>query len=245
MAAQVGGRRVLVVSPHYDDVPLSLGQSLLDGALSHAAAVVVRVVFGRTNWSVPVHPTARRAPVVTAWRRLEEALAAARFGYRVRAAPLQEVILRTGALDPESFRDGRDLGDDPLVDRVAALLWAWRTEADAMWLPAGLGRHVDHRIVARAGVRLVSEGVDGIAFYEDRPYTAHLERDELEAQLAELGLDLEPVEVSGPITEVPQRWVRRIYRSQMDPYFVEAQRLDRAHGDAERVWVPAVGPARD
>jgi len=233
---------VLVVSPHYDDVPLSMGQSLLDGALSNAASVAVRVVFGRTNWSVPVHPTARRAPAVTAWRRVEEAVAAARFGYRARAEPLEEVILRTGSLDADSFRDGRDLGEDPLVDRVAALLWGWRTEADAMWLPAGLGRHVDHRIVALAGARLVSGGVDGIAFYEDRPYTAYLDEGEVEAQLAELGVGMEPVDVSGPITEVPQRWVRWIYRSQMDPYFLEAQRLDRAHGDCERVWVPADEP---
>lgn len=237
-AGTVGGRHVMVVSPHYDDVPLSLGQSLLDGALSRAATVQVRVVFGRTNWSVPLHPTRGRAPLVTAWRRAEEMAAALRFGYRVRAVPFEEVILRTGSLDPDSFRNGEGVDSDPLVDRVAALLWGWRTEVDELWLPAGIGRHLDHRIVAHAGASLVHRGVDGIAFYEDRPYTAYLEQSEIEHQLADLGVDLAPTEVSGPITETPHRWVRRIYRSQMDSYFLQAQDRDRADGDSERIWVP-------
>ena len=237
-AGTIGGRRVMVVSPHYDDVPLSLGQSLLDGDLSRAASVEVRIVFGRTNWSVPLHPTPGRAPLITAWRRAEEAAAALRFGYRVRAEPFEEVILRTGSLDPESFRNGAGVDTDALVGRIAARLWAWRTEVDALWLPAGLGRHLDHRVVAHAGASLVRRGADGIAFYEDRPYTAFLSQSELEEQLADLGLQLVPVAVSGPITATPQRWVRRIYRSQMDPYFVQAQDHDRTGGDPERIWVP-------
>ncbi|MGI9577721.1 MAG: hypothetical protein ACR2OH_05960, partial [Microthrixaceae bacterium] len=75
-ATDVAGATVVVVSPHYDDVPLSLGQSLTDGLLSQADRVEVRVVFGRTNWSVQLHPTRGRAPVVTAVRRAEEAVAA-------------------------------------------------------------------------------------------------------------------------------------------------------------------------
>ncbi|MCZ7629358.1 MAG: hypothetical protein M5U19_09945 [Microthrixaceae bacterium] len=77
MSLCLAGRDVLVVSPHFDDVPLSLGQSLTDGELSRARRVRVRVVFGRTNWTTRLHPTRGRAPVVSAWRRVEELLAAA------------------------------------------------------------------------------------------------------------------------------------------------------------------------
>lgn len=241
-AAETRGRSVLVVSPHYDDVPLSLGQSLLDGALADAARVEVRVVFGRTNWSVKVHPTRRRAPAVTAARRIEEAVAARRFGYRVRAADLEEVILRNGSLAAETFRGEDDISSDPLLGRIEALCRSWHTEADLLWMPAGIGRHVDHRLVAQAGANMVRAGATRMAFYEDRPYTAYMDDDEIASEVSSLELRMQPHAVSGPILERTQRRVRRIYRSQMVEYFVTAQERDREAGRTERVWTPSESP---
>lgn len=232
------GRDVLVVSPHFDDVPLSLGQSLTNGELSRARRVRVRVVFGRTNWSTRVHPTRGRTPMVSAWRRGEELFAAARFGYTVRVQTLEEAILRNGSMDPMVYRSPAPLEDHPLVDRVTAMIRAWSGSADVVLLPAGLGHHVDHRIVAVAGVRAVRAGLGPIAFYEDRPYTAYMGDAEVAAGLAELGLDLEAQDVSGPIEEKTQRAVRRVYRSQMGAYFTNAQTRDRDAGRSERIWVP-------
>ncbi len=234
---------MLVVSPHYDDVPLALGQSLRDGALHGAARVDVRVVFGRTNWTVHAHPTRRRAPVVTAWRRAEEIAAALRFGYRVRSASLEEVVLRNGSMVPDLFGSAEDQGGpgsalDPLVGQVVDLLQEWRRGVEVMWVPAGFGRHVDHRIVAHAAVVLVRGGDTGIAFYEDRPYIAYLDDREVAGQLDELGIGVERHVVSGLITDSTQRSVRRIYRSQMSEFFVEAQTRDREAGGVEAVWVP-------
>ena len=232
------GPVVTVVSPHYDDVPLSGGQSLVDGDLSRAE-VTVWVAFGRTNWSVKMHPSRRRAPVITLWRRAEEQLAARRFGYRVRSDSLEEVILRTGSLDSESFRNDEPLDEDELVIRLVALMKRWRGGADELWVPAGIGRHVDHRIVAMAAAELVRGGETGVAFYEDRPYAADYDDGEMLGEMAELGLDLEPRIVSGPVRESTHRAVQRIYRSQMDDYFLAAQRKDLELGRPERVWVPA------
>ncbi|MCB0952973.1 MAG: PIG-L family deacetylase [Microthrixaceae bacterium] len=238
MSLDLVSKRVMVVSPHYDDAPLSLGQSLVDGDLSRARSVQVRVVFGRTNWSTLLHPTRSRARLITAWRRGEEIAAALRFGYSMKALPLEEVILRTGSMDPDSFRGESSLAEDPLVARVTAMLRSWRRSCDVLLVPAGLGRHVDHRIVAHAGVRALRAGLGPVGFYEDRPYTAYLDSADIAAELAELGLSLEPQDVSGPITERVQRDVRRIYRSQMDDYFLDAQQRDREGGTSERLWVP-------
>lgn len=238
MSLQLAGRDILVVSPHFDDVPLSLGQSLTDGELSRARRVRVRVVFGRTNWTTRIHPTRSRAPLVSAWRRGEELLAAAHFGYTVRVQALEEVILRSGSMDPVEFRGSETLEDHPLVDRVTAMIRLWSDLADVLLLPAGLGRHVDHRIVAAAGARAVRAGLGTIAFYEDRPYTAYMDDAEVAAELAELGLELQAQDVSGSIEEKTHRAVRRIYRSQMCAYFTDAQERDRDAGGSERIWVP-------
>lgn len=228
-----------IVSPHYDDVPLSLGQSLRDGALS-SCRVRVRVAFGRTNWTTWVHPTPGRARPVGWWRRAEEAVAARLFGYRWTAAGWQEALLRWGSIDNERLLDPwADLSDEPLVDELGAWLVDVARSADRpdlVLVPAGLGGHVDHRIVALAAAGRRDELAVPVGFYEDRPYVAHLTAEEVAAQLSALGPALEPVDVSGPVTEATQRLVRRAYPSQMDDFFVTAMQRDVAAAAVERVW---------
>ncbi len=238
-----------VVSPHFDDAPLSLGQSLRDGALA-SCDVDVRVAFGRTNWTSWVHPTPGRAPLVGTWRRMEETAASVLFGYRWRAAGWDEVILRhaedgEGALAPEAILDPqRDLSDEPLVHEVAEWLELVTRAAtpDLLLVCAGFGGHVDHRIVATAAAGLVGSLGVPLGFYEDRPYISHLDAAQRDAQLASLGVELEPVDVSGPVTRSTQMRARRCYPSQMAPYFEDAMDLDRAVDACERVWFP-VGSA--
>lgn len=229
---------VTIISPHFDDAPLSLGQSLLDGVLADCRVRVV-VVFGRTNWTRWVHPTAGRAPAISVWRRGEEALAQVVFGYTVRVDRAEELILRTGELDPDVLRDASQRAEeDPLVGGLLPGLRRVRGSGDLVLFPAGLGSHLDHRIVAAVGVALAGEHDDHLGFYEDRPYVSFLEPGEREAQMARLGPDLEPVDVSGPITEGLHRRLRRCYPSQISDEFVSAMDRDRSTGARERVWLP-------
>lgn len=236
--------RVTIVSPHYDDVPLSLGQSLRDGVLSRCR-VHVRVAFGRSNWTSWVHPTPARAPYVSLWRKGEESAASLLFGYRWTAAGWEEVLLRTGDGDPEHILDtGRDLSEEPLIAELASWLRdvvetpADGERPDLLLVAAGLGGHVDHRILALAAASLVGRVGCPIGFYEDRPYVVYLDEAERDAQLAPLGLALEPTDVSGPPQRSTQMWARRCYPSQMAPFFEEAMDLDRVDGSRERVWFP-------
>jgi LmbE family N-acetylglucosaminyl deacetylase len=236
-------RSVTIVSPHFDDAPLSLGQSLRDGALSRCD-VRVRVVFGRTNWTNWLHPTASRAPLVGGWRRLEETIAARRFGYRWTAAGWDEALLRWGTVGGDRLLDaGADLSGEPLVDEIAAWLERVATAgADApelLLVPAGLGGHADHRIVALAAASVRPRLPVPVGFYEDRPYVAYLDDATRADQMGPLGEHLEPCTVSGPVTAATQDRVRRSYPSQMDDFFVEAMAHDRAAGSVERVWFPA------
>ena len=244
---RTGQRRVTVVSPHFDDVPLSLGQSLRDGVLS-TCRVDVRVAFGRTNWTSWVHPTPGRARAVGAWRRAEETAASVMFRYRWTAAGWDEVILRqaaSGLLGPEAILDpSADLSAEPLVAEVAEWLTlvagpANGSAPDLLLVCAGLGGHVDHRIVATAAVGLVGTLACPVGFYEDRPYVSHLDADQRDEQLAALGLELQPVDVSGAVSRSTQMRARRCYPSQMAPFFEEAMDRDRAVDACERVWFPA------
>lgn len=225
--------RVLIVSPHYDDAPLSLGQSMLSGTLA-GHDLTVGVVFGRTNWARWFHPTRRRAPVVTAIRRAEEAVHARRFGYRVRHGDREEVILRLGTTDTDVYLDPDfDAETCDEIEPVGRLLWSWAAEADLVLAPLGIGGHVDHLICCAAAAALPPE-LGPVGFYEERPYASWLSLEEV-ADLARARFpDARPVPMSGPIGPVKNQRLK--YPSQFDRAFLDALEIDRREGRQERVW---------
>ena len=114
--------RVLVVSPHFDDAPLSLGQSFIDGEL-HSHRVTVGVVFGRTNWLRWMYPTRRRAPDRGSSATHRGALAAARFRYRLHVGTVEEAVLRLGTTDTAVYLDPTfDAAAAPELDSVLAVI---------------------------------------------------------------------------------------------------------------------------
>jgi len=223
-----------VLSPHYDDAPLSLGQSMLDGELSRHR-VTVGVPFGRSNWTIWFHPKRRRWPIASAIRLGEELRAAFRFRYRLRVGALEEVILRDGNLDSSSFLDaGFSAADSPALAAVSDLLEKWVPDYDVVVAPLGIGDHVDHQLVAEAGRRLM-EGGTALAFYEDRPYAVLLDDDDLAAAAKRVDPRLVRRPVSGPMVRAKHE--RIWYPSQFDDFFLTAIDVDEQGGRREHVWV--------
>jgi LmbE family N-acetylglucosaminyl deacetylase len=226
--------RILAVSPHYDDVPLSLGQSLIDGALA-GHEVDVGVVFGRSNFTRWFHPLRRRWPLATAIRRVEETIAARRFGYRLRVGDREEAMLRLGTSNPESYLDAAfDPATSPELEPVVRLVarWASEVEADLVLCPLGIGDHVDHLLAAEAGIRLAATGL-AVGHYADRPYASFVSDDEIAAR-APAGRTVR--DASGPVTAAK---VRRLwYPSQFDQLFLDALHDDERTARRELLFLP-------
>jgi len=238
---------ITVVSPHFDDLPLSLGQSLRNGALSKCQ-VRERVVFGRSSWTEWVRPLPERSPAISLWRRAEEVAASVMFGYDWTAANFHEALLRNGpASAPELLDASKDLSAESLIEEIADWLRAAlqvsqgpnKPKPALLLVAAGLGGHVDHRLVAHAAALLVGQVDTPIGFYEDRPYVTYLSAKQVADQLGFLGVQCEAVDVSVPVQASTQAAARLCYPSQMKPFFREAMDLDRATGASERVWFPA------
>ncbi|MFN8052086.1 MAG: hypothetical protein U0Q22_11650 [Acidimicrobiales bacterium] len=227
--------KVLVVSPHFDDAPLSLGQSLLDGELS-GHRVTVGVVYSRSNWTRWFHPTRARWPLATAIRLAEEARNAVRFRYRVRRGGLEEVVLRTGELDSSTFLSSDfDAAASSELPSVLTVLGKWAPSYDVVIAPLGIGDHVDHRLCAEAARRIAADTGAAMAFYEDRPYACVL----TEEQLAEAASAIDPRLVRRPVSGPmgPGKHSRIWYPSQFDEFFLTAIALDQENARAEHVWV--------
>lgn len=230
----VASVKVLVLSPHYDDAPLSLGQSLLDGELSHHR-VTVGVPFARSNWTIWFHPKRWRWPIASAIRLAEELRSAGRFGYRIRLGRLEECVLRTGELASESFLDPHfDPAASPDLSDVSEQLDKWVSGYDVVVAPLGIGDHVDHQLVAEAARILMAAGT-AVAFYEDRPYAVLLEDADLAAAAAKIDPRLVRRPISGPMSR--SKHERIWYPSQFDEFFLTAIELDEDGGRREHVWV--------
>ncbi|CAB4531298.1 unannotated protein [freshwater metagenome] len=237
---------ITVISPHFDDLPLSLGQSLRNGVLSRCQ-VRERVVFGRSSWTEWVRPTPERSPAISLWRRAEEVAASMMFGFDWTAAQWPEALLRRGAgFGPDMLDSRIDLSADALIPEISGWLEAVissrqranKARPEVLLVAAGLGGHIDHRLLAHAAAALVGQVDTPIGFYEDRPYVSFLSADQITGQLASLGLQFEAVDVSAKVQASTQAAARLCYPSQMKPFFREAMDLDRAHGACERVWFP-------
>ncbi|HUB05375.1 MAG TPA: PIG-L family deacetylase [Myxococcales bacterium] len=142
---------LLVVSPHLDDAVLSVPVRLRRRA-STGDRVILATVFSEGADG--------------ARRRREDHAAARRLGVEPMHLGLPDAPERRGL--PRSARALLRATTEPDVPNVAGLLQALvhAVKPTEIWLPLGVGEHVDHRVVHAAGLSLAPS----LAFYEDRPY---------------------------------------------------------------------------
>jgi LmbE family N-acetylglucosaminyl deacetylase len=193
----------LLLSPHYDDIPLSAGATvrrLADRGLRPRTLVI----FGsEPDREQPLSPFAEEmhakwglsAGEVVAHRQAEERTASRILGAETAVLPFHDAIYRghTYLSDDDLF------GDVAAAERalpaaiVAALPLGARPDPSVrLYAPLAVGRHVDHQLAFRAGVDLARRGWD-VWFYEDTPYT--LKPGAFASRLADIrgGLGIAPV----------------------------------------------------
>lgn len=163
------------VSPHLDDVVLSCGGAVAKAARS-GSPLIVTVFAGKPEGEVSEfasfqHERWKLADAeAVELRRCEDELAARTLGASVRVEWLefQDAIYR----DPEYSSDDALFGeplesDAVLTDEVYRKLRV--LEGDRYVIPLGVGNHVDHQLVLRAGAMLLRDGADVWA-YAEVPY---------------------------------------------------------------------------
>jgi LmbE family N-acetylglucosaminyl deacetylase len=141
----------LYVSPHGDDVPLSCAARLVAEAES-GLEVTILTVFGE--------PRPRQAPLADR-------------GIREVSLGLPEASARDASYaDFARAAGGRQPEDDGWAETAAAALADARHRAGArqVYVPLGVGEHIDHRLCHEAALRAFEAGSGGnVYLYEDRP----------------------------------------------------------------------------
>lgn len=228
------------LSPHLDDAVLSCGGTLAQLHEAGAPCVVVNVMAGALPQPLPDTPIVRE--LHARWqagadpmpaRRAEDARALARVGATGLYLPLPDCVYRTHnahALYPdEASLWGAIHPDDPahaLLNELANFSDLGITQpVSALYVPLGVGQHVDHRLVRTWGIRLAASQPDlRLWFYTDYPYFRDTQR--IATARAELGLALESV--WQPLTEAQfSAKVAAVaaYTSQISTFWASAQQM--------------------
>lgn len=176
------GKRILMLSPHADDVAYSIGGIV--ARLSTRADLRLMTIFGHSGWALPQASCEKSADAISAEREREDRAYCTRW-------QIDYDLLSC----PDSFVMGYDKAtelsiaatDDPRTEGVVNLI---RNAVECqvpqvVFAPCGLGGHVDHQIV-----RIAADALDHVEvlYYEDVPYSSSLPLPELERQLAVEGL---------------------------------------------------------
>lgn len=245
----IGG--ALFISPHFDDVALSCG-GIVALEAEHGEARIVTVFAGEPHDALSAFAAFqhRRWGVTDAVdeRRREDILACSRLGAAYQWLAYLDAIYRG-----DQYQSDEDLfgevkpGDATVAAAIQAELLALvaQLRPKRVYLPLGVGGHVDHRLITSVGGLIKRTGVT-VRYYEDFPYAAT--PGAIEERQLELGLALQPEIID--VTTVIEKKLAAIaaYRSQLATIFrhygqwdevlrhAGRQRSASPGGYAERLW---------
>ncbi|BBD72928.1 hypothetical protein HS1genome_1317 [Sulfodiicoccus acidiphilus] len=213
---------MILLSPHPDDLALSIGGILSLGLLNGYSAVTV---FTESRYS----PAAMIPPSeVSAARRAEDLRYFSSLGASVTHLGFPDTSMR-GYISLKG--DGRYI--DPILHKVTSTLRELLKGQDLVVAPLGLGGHVDHETVRR-GAELSGEP---LILYEDLPYASDF--DDNEIRLAASGykpLLFDVTRVFGRKLDGLSAYRTQITRRDLNSVVRYARRL-LPGGYGERLWV--------
>lgn len=242
----------LYFAPHLDDVALSCGGRIALQAAAGQSIVIATVTAGSPppdlmSENIRLHhdrwaQSARQKetpPDMVAVRRAEDELATRILGATAVHWAFYDCLYRQ---DP----DGGDFlytetaalfgpvaaADEGLVDELARRMAAL-PPARFVYLPLGIGRHVDHTLTRQAGEQAYGPGV---WYYEEYPYVA--EAGALEAVLIPTDrANWQPVVTPLSEAAVEQKIAAILaYQSQLSSFFASTDDLERqVRAEARRV----------
>jgi glycosyltransferase involved in cell wall biosynthesis len=210
----------LYLSPHLDDICLSLG-----GFVRRRKTGVLLTIFSRSDFVCRAMPLPSdkndRVMLISEIRRAENEAFAQRVGLLTRYGELAEALVR----GRDAFDAAKATEDTRLLHtKVMVAIEKLKTpeplnEKPWLFCPIGIGNHLDHLIILRVVVdNLASlKSTYRIAFYEDHPYATDRENYIIGIErLRTLLAPLEPKRRVHPISDVIDDKLRfaRLYDSQ-------------------------------
>lgn len=163
-------KRVILYSPHCDDVAYSLGGMLLEYATKWSVHIVN--VFSISAYTKDLIDVSR-AQEITKWRKTEELRVVDVLKCSLEFWDYPEILVRNKTTDLDApFSMTNQVDKDSIYEDIEHRIFQQvkHTRNSIFFFPLSIGDHIDHRIMFEIGARLVIQGFYNIIFYEDLPY---------------------------------------------------------------------------
>lgn len=242
-------KRVLVIEPHMDDAVLSVGGTMW--LRRNECEFIVASVVGTSNYTMRygLGNGFFDIEAVSALRRSESEHCVRFFGGKHMLLDCLEAPLRYcgGTWTKEwlerhrgsvrAFVDHRPDSDDYAVWASEIERFLRGVDAEEVWIPLGVGLHVDHELVRVACLRLITEKpeiFDGktIRLYEDVPYAERFPEhaDQVVEAMRSVGTVLKEERFDIGEAMVAKLRMMSVYRSQyrMDRFGPRVEQCARA-----------------
>jgi LmbE family N-acetylglucosaminyl deacetylase len=209
--------KVVMLSPHCDDIALSLGAFLLAQCGNADVQIITVFSFSACTADDAIEDSA----MVTAIRKAEDERFVKSLGQNVGALwwDRKDAPLRLSIPDKAVFHSKPSCTEYDEILHIVRSVKREYLKSDLLLAPMALGCHIDHIVVRNAALDLLAEGFP-VAFYEDIPYAADYslsEIDEYAAHLVSLaGQELDLCAIETGITIEEKIALISCYRSQMD-----------------------------
>ncbi|MCY3781959.1 MAG: PIG-L family deacetylase [Chloroflexi bacterium] len=258
MPAQSARRTHVIISPHFDDGIFSCGGTAHQFCAAGDAVIVMTIMGGLYDGELPDTPIL--ADLHRRWqagenplrqRQIEDERASHAIGVDFMHVPLPDCVYRVAgdlALYPSEESLFANVHPSDYAPRLLQGIQIPELETAAtVYLPLGVGHHVDHQIARDWGMTQVRDIPDksALRFYAEFPYSNADHSTEI--ALADFGMPLQPAD--SPLREEDIRAkIKAIacYCSQISTFWdgLEAMEADvrRAFTDAdsgqfvERLW---------
>lgn len=233
---------VVFLSPHSDDAAISVPFHMLCLTMAGKECCMV-TCFSKSDFVL--FGDSGDANITTELRKSEDARFTASLGPNChpRWLDLPDAPLRGYPL--QDLRKGHKFGgqEHSLIRQISRGLHLILKPGCTVFVPLGIGSHIDHRIVHEAGVSIANSGCHETVFYEEFPYVLQEDERKIRSRIAALETSLH-----GRLTPFSSRGNRvleiRTAAASCYPSQVSAKRIteilaaDTAHlrCSSERAW---------
>jgi len=230
--------KIIILSAHCDDIPLSLG-GCLSGKLFTLRPNVI-VVFSTTNYIAD-----KEGPIseeeVTRIRIEEEENAAKLANYNVNFLGFKDAICRPNYSNYASLFQEEPVFKEPIYPLITKELNKLLINHKGLICsPLSIGNHIDHRILYHYTIELINENPNiPLLFYEDLPYAdqlGNIKQDEIINNIKKI-IYINPYIFRN--FEIGKKLdLLKIYKSQMDKEHLEMViHYWNSIGKGERIWL--------
>ena len=252
----------IFLSPHPDDIAYSCYGSLVNPPAPRQDAVFILTVFSTSVRANGQLGQRKCQEEITRVRQLEDATFAKSEGIRLLTLGFPDSSVRRETnMGPEiSLEDATKHPKFKAVKEAIAQVIGPAIGHASLYVPLGIGSHIDHRMVREAAKMIAIESgipgaLDGIRYYEDLPYSAFTEEHRIR-RLAKQVISPTPTSY---VVRLENFWGRKKkaihnYPSQLSPIVRKAlaeHSSSVSNGEfpgAERLWIAdtlAVPPVVD